>query len=1065
MGKPKTKSLPSDLIESLKKGEVNYLQLIEHAHEGVWIIDANSTTTFVNRRMAEMLGYTVEEMIGRHLFDLMEKRGVEKAKKLLERRRSGVSEQHDFAFLRKDGSRIHTILETAPITDADGKYIGAAAFVTDVTERRKIEEALRKSEERYRSIAENVTAGLTFVEDGKVVYVNDRACEILGYPREELLTLKGVDLAAPEDRKRVQRLWKDALGKDPEQKETEFWVIRKDGTKRYIHNRYSSVHMGGRSSGLLVTTVDITERKEAERELQEKEAKYRELADSITEVFFALDDELRITYWNRASEILTGTPAKEAIGRSHHALFPTAREAKVEALYMDVLRTQQPKFLVAQFDVRGRDCSFEISAYPSKSGLSVFVRDITDRKRMEEALRKSEEKYRELVENANSIILKFDRKGTILSMNEFGQKFFGFTEEELLGKNLIGTIVPEYESTGRGLRTMIEDMCTNEEKYRINVNENIRKNGERVWIYWTNRPTRDEKGDAIAILSVGTDITERMRNDEKLRAAHQQLQDIIDFLPDATFVIDKDGKVIAWNRAIEELSGVSKAEIIGKGDHEYAHKFYGEQRLGLIDLVTTSNPEVEAKYDLIERRGNILYAESFLPKVRNGKGAYVSAIASPRFDSKGNIIGAIQSIRDITERKQMERELRKYSERLEGMVEERAKELHASEEKLRMIIDSFPDTIVVVAPDGKITECNQTALGLLKASTKEELIGRAFLDFVAQKDRKLALESMAVLQSQGHARDFELNFLSKDGLEVPVVISVAPLQAKSDGPGSAVAIVKDITQRKMAEAELRKAMAIRDQFISNITHELRTPLVSMAGYLNYIASGYMGPVPEAMKGGLEVVRRNTNRLVNLTNDLLDVQRIQAGKIQLELEPLDFREILDQCIKEIAPFVYEKKQTLKMKVQATPLRMHGDRTKLSQVVTNILSNASKFTSDEGTITIRAEEDAKAIKVQISDTGIGIREEDLKRVFEPFAVINKPFYAKGTGLGLSVTKGLVEAHGGRVWAESPGEGKGATFTFILPKEVGGAVVGGGRGGGGGSRGRRGGGGGREREGGRE
>jgi len=399
----------------------------------------------------------------------------------------------------------------------------------------------------------------------------------------------------------------------------------------------------------------------------------------------------------------------------------------------------------------------------------------------------------------------------------------------------------------------------------------------------------------------------------------------------------------------------------------------------------------------------------------------------------GKITGILSFGTDITERKQMEHELMRDFGRLEGMVAERTKQLSESEEKLTSILESSPDAIVVIAPDGKINECNHATLVLLKVPTKEELIGKSFLDFVTQKDHKLALEGMAALQTQGYAKDIDFTILSKNGREVPVSMSASYLQAKSGKLGDIVAIVKDMTQHKAEEAELKKAMKLKEQFISHITHELRTPLVSIAGYLDYIMADNMGPVPESIKGGLAVARRNTERLVQLTNDLLDVRRIEAGKIQLVPELLDLREILDQCIKEITPFFYKKKQILKLKIQERPLRVQGDRIRLNQIVMNLLSNASKFTPEEGQITIQAEEDADTITVQVSDTGIGIRKEDLKRVFKPFAAISKPSYDKGTGLGLSVTKGLVEAHGGKIWAESPGEGKGATFIFILPKKV--------------------------------
>ena len=219
--------------------------------------------------------------------------------------------------------------------------------------------------------------------------------------------------------------------------------------------------------------------------------------------------------------------------------------------------------------------------------------------------------------------------------------------------------------------------------------------------------------------------------------------------------------------------------------------------------------------------------------------------------------------------------------------------------------------------------------------------------------------------------------------------------------------------------------------MSAVTHELRTPLVSISGYTDYIFTGMSGPVPDGLLDNIEVVKRNADRLLNLTNDLLDIQRMQTGKLQLDFKTLDFTEVMNGALKEVKPIMEQKKQTLKLQAPNTPLPIHGDPIRLNQVLVNLFSNAVKFTSEGGTITLRVNDGNDSIDVQISDTGIGISQKDLGRVFEPFATIEKPSYIKGTGLGLSVSKALVEAHGGKIWAESPGEGKGATFTFTLPK----------------------------------
>jgi signal transduction histidine kinase len=223
---------------------------------------------------------------------------------------------------------------------------------------------------------------------------------------------------------------------------------------------------------------------------------------------------------------------------------------------------------------------------------------------------------------------------------------------------------------------------------------------------------------------------------------------------------------------------------------------------------------------------------------------------------------------------------------------------------------------------------------------------------------------------------------------------------------------------------------VRSRFLSTITHELRTPLTSIKGYIDIIRSGFVGEVPEEIDELLEVVTRNTDRLSTLTNDLLDIQRIETGRLDVELSPIDLREVLASCVEEIKPFLDEKNQQLHTETPDDPIIIQGDQVRLSQVVMNLLNNASKFSPEEKMISLEAVLAGEEVKVSISDNGIGIKKKDLERVFEPLAMIEKPIYVKGTGLGLSVSKGIIDLHEGRIWAESEGEWMGATFIVTLP-----------------------------------
>lgn len=275
------------------------------------------------------------------------------------------------------------------------------------------------------------------------------------------------------------------------------------------------------------------------------------------------------------------------------------------------------------------------------------------------------------------------------------------------------------------------------------------------------------------------------------------------------------------------------------------------------------------------------------------------------------------------------------------------------------------------------------------------------------------------------------NFLShrKDSNENTVEEKSARLtQAKSHALGV-----------EPAFTEHEQMVRMKDQLISVVINELETPLRLINDYVNHalvtiVNGSTLTRTLELVRiqSCLEGAKRNCDRVHYLINDLLDLQLQRSGKLQLKVKPVDFAEVIRQCVQAIQPLFHLKGQNFSLELYAPTIPIEADPIRLSQVLTNLLTNASKFTPEKGSIKITVKEDTDTVKIIVSDTGIGIRKEDLERVFEPFATIEKPTQIEGAGLGLSVAKGLVEAHGGKILAESEGLGKGAAFIFTLPRQ---------------------------------
>jgi signal transduction histidine kinase len=247
-----------------------------------------------------------------------------------------------------------------------------------------------------------------------------------------------------------------------------------------------------------------------------------------------------------------------------------------------------------------------------------------------------------------------------------------------------------------------------------------------------------------------------------------------------------------------------------------------------------------------------------------------------------------------------------------------------------------------------------------------------------------------------------------------------------------IAEERENVQRTETELQAVKRISeMKSQFISNATHELRIPLVSIKGYVDLVRTEKYGKLSGKTAEFLTIAKNNTDRLLHLTDDLLDVHRVESGKLGLDIQDIDAGAVIRQCIKDLKPLTDEKKQTVEVDMPKKPLQLKADLQRLGQVVSEILTNAYKFTPEKGRITIKVNDTKDILEIAISDTGMGINKSDLDKIFKPFADIKRPTTFQSTGLGLNVAKGIVEAHGGKITVESEGEGKGAAFTVTLPK----------------------------------
>ena len=466
------------------------------------------------------------------------------------------------------------------------------------------------------------------------------------------------------------------------------------------------------------------------------------IINSIGDPIHVKDRQHRVILVNDAACKLFGCSREEILGRTAYELFPSQEMADISWHKDEEVFTTGEENVNEETNTYApgvtRTVLVKKTLYKDKSGNEFLVgvtRDITDRKRAEEALRESEKKYSLLINNASeSIIVAQD--GLLKFVNPMTLGLLGkHSEQELIDKPFPQFIHPDDRSmvVENYRRRIANEAVLPRYAFRVVTREGIVKWVEinAALIEWQGRP---------ATLNFLTDITERKRTEEALLESEQRLMDIIDFLPDATLVIDREGKVIAWNKAIEAMTGILAKDMIGKGDYEYALPFHGSRRPILIDLVLKADSEIESSYEHIEKKGRALMGEAYMPNMKGGI-VYLVGSAAVLYDSAGNVFGAIESIRDITDRKQAEDSLIEAKEAAEAAVRSKSEFLANMSHEIRTPLNA------VVGLTGLLLNADLTAqerdyVETVRSSGNSLLsVINDILDFSKIEGGKMELES------------------------------------------------------------------------------------------------------------------------------------------------------------------------------------------------------------------------------------------------------------------------------------------------------------------------------------
>lgn len=857
-----------------------------------------------------------------------------------------------------------------------------------------------ESDNLYRSLFENVHDGIyRSSTGGKILTANPALVKMLGYESEEELKKKniGKDIYVhPEARKSFIRKIEDTGNL----RDVELVLRRKDGTNIIVLENSHAIH---NEKGEVIfyegTLTEITERKRTEEALRESEERYHNLLETLQDGISLFDLTGKMLYFNLRKKKMLGYENDNELMNVNTFQLIHREDQKLASKIFDKLMTtgsiDRKELRVMRKDGTWFWAEFSATVLNDSAGnpqhIMDTMRDISERKKAEEQLMVLKHSVDAHFDGAYWM----DTDSRFVYVNDAACKACGYSREELIGQHVsfLNPKAPEDIMKLVWEKLRKDGSFTSESMHR-------HKNGSFYPVEIVS--TYINFGGKEYNCGFARDITDRKRAAEEMKLRLEQIRQIIDLVPSYIFAKDIDGKFLLANKALANVFGLSPDEIQGKNDGDYGAtraqiEWYRKADLEVIKKGTPKNiPEEQ-----------VLRADGTLGWFQTVKIPY----KHPGYE-KPAILGVAT---DITERKEVEDELRK--------SEKRFRKLFESHSAVKLIID--PET-------GSITDANNAAAEFYGWSVGKLRKMKIF-------DLNTAPEETVKARIEKAIKSKNVHFEAKHRLSNGSIKDVEVFSSKIEIDDSYYlhSIVHDITEKKKILADLVAAKEraeesdrLKTAFLHNISHEIRTPMNAIVGFTSLLEAP--GLSDELRRQYIDIVFQSSDQLLSIISDIVDISNVETGHVKLSVSTANINTVIKNIFDQHFMIAEQDSITLKshMALDNNDSEALIDETKLVQVISNLIDNSLKFTK-KGTIDFGYTFKGNLIEFFVKDTGIGIEPEYLGKVFDRFYQIESPTNQKtgGTGLGLSICKAYVELMGGEIHAQSkPGEG--SVFSFTIP-----------------------------------
>lgn len=1041
--------------------EERLFKAFQEASTGFAKVGLDGTWLSVNQKLCDMTGYTEAELLGKTFMDITHPDDVQadldNMHKVMDNKLPiNLMEKR---YICKDGKIVWVHLTAALIRDQAHQPEYFICIIEDITQKKKTEEALQQRETMLSDFFENGAIGLLFTSpDGTVLKANQAIAELLGYAPEEIIGRSiaeyHVDTHAFEELQ--QRHLNDEVVKDYEAR-----LRCRDSSIRHVLIHASVYRKNGDFQHTRCFIRDITDYKNAQRQGIESESKLRALFDAnIVGIAFSGLDGL-VHEANDAYLKMIGYTREELQSRQIHwrkltppELHPRDEQA-IQDLHQQGFSAPYEKQYIHKQGHRV-DSLVGIAFYDKPQQKCVaFYLDITEHNKMQQAMRESEQRFRLMADAAPMLIWMLDADGKGSYYNKRWLEYTGCSREEDIAYGWIELLHPDDRAT-------CVDICTqsNVQQEAFTMEFRLRgADGTYRWFYNTATPRLSEQGEFTGFIGSCVDITERRNAEQALRESQERF---------GLGLMSSNDGLYDWNLLTNDVFWSDRYyEMLGLSRESFQPTYQTFQELIHPDDLESVMTQV---HEHLQSRDK--YTMDYRIRKSDGDYLHILCRGCAIYNEAGMPVRMLGLIRDITEQKQIERALIASEERYHTLYNwERT-----TREAIQRIRQPFQtiDELFTYAVDtiGTILKADRCFMYLTRPN-KERYVSNEYRSSETLKPLLGFTPKEGSCPYFEKCNEFQFNAIEdvlNDGVldhgpewysiaeemkirgfvGIPIHYNQELLSAMfihtheprqwQENEFNFVQTVADqlaitLYQLKIQE-ELERASRLKSQFVSNISHELRTPLNSIIGYSEMAITGLAGPLNDKQYKYIYNVVTSGKHLLSLVNDVLDLHKVEAGKLTLAMERIDIRKMMADLLLVTQELALKKRVTVSFEIAPALHEFEADPLRMKQVLLNLLSNSIKFNKDQGTVSVKwwtvPQKTGVQLFCQVMDTGVGISKKNIEQLFAEFYQVDSSLARQheGTGLGLALSKRLIELHGGTISVESQ-ESIGSTFTIRLPQ----------------------------------